>query len=230
MRSNMTMREGPGPIKCILNCLALMIVFFPGCAAHEVPPRNDLGETHRKVFQVVKHGWHVGIVVDQEEMASRVPLLGKDFSGAEHLEIGWGDARFYQAAEPSAGLALRAALWPTASVMHIVGFSGDPAYYFSASEIVNICVSGSEYKRMLDFILDSFERRPNGAVIPLGPGLYGTSRFYRAKGSFHLFNTCNTWAARAVAATGTPVSTRVITAGELFSQLRRNGRDRFACP
>jgi hypothetical protein len=82
---------------------------------------------------------------------------------------------------------------------------------------------------MLDFIADSFQRRPDGALIPQGPGLYGFSRFYRAKGSFHLFNTCNTWAARAVAATGLPVSTRIITAGGFVSQLRRNGRDRFAC-
>ena len=229
MRSNMTTRGCPGYIKSILNCLALMIVFIAGCTAHEGSPRNDPGEAPRKAFQVVKHGWHVGIVVDQDEMASRVPLLGEDFSGADHLEIGWGDARFYQAAEPSTGLALRAALWPTASVMHIVGFSREPAHYFSTSEVVNICVSRSGYQKMLDFILDSFERRPDGEVIPLGPGLYGNSRFYRAKGSFHLFNTCNTWAAQAVAATGLPVSTSVITAGGLVSQLRRNDRDRFAC-
>jgi uncharacterized protein (TIGR02117 family) len=230
MRCNMTMRSCPGEVKSILNCLALIIVFIPGCAIHEVSRRNGPGEEPRKVFQVVKHGWHVGIVVDQDEMASQVPLLDEDFSGAEHLEIGWGDARFYREAEPSAGLALRAALWPTASVMHIVGFSGDPVRYFPASEVINICVSRSEYKRMLDFIMEGFERRPDGEVIPLGPGLYGTSRFYRAKGSFHLFNTCNTWAARAVGATGVPVSTRIITAGGLVSQLRRNGRDRFACP
>jgi uncharacterized protein (TIGR02117 family) len=230
MRSNMTTRSCLGHIKRILNGLALIIVFIPGCTAHEVSPRSDPGEAPRKVFQVVKHGWHVGIVVDQDEMASRVPLLGENFSLAEHLEIGWGDARFYQAAEPSAGLALRAALWPTASVMHIVGFSGDPANYFATSEVVNICVSRSEYRQMLDFILDSFERNPDGKVIPLGPGLYGNSRFYRAKGSFHLFNTCNTWTARALAAAGLPVSARVITAGGLVSQLRSNGRDRFACP
>ena len=213
-----------------MYCVALMIAFIPGCAAREVYPHNASDKDHRQVFQVVKHGWHVGIVVKKDEMASKVPLLWEGFSGVEHLEIGWGDARFYQAAEPSAGLALRAALWPTASVMHIVGFSGDPANYFPASEVVDICVSRSEYRRMLDFIRESFKYRPDGDVIPLGPGLYGTSRFYEAQGSFHLFNTCNTWAARALAATGRPVSTRVITAGGLFSQLRRNGRDRFACP
>ena len=230
MRSEMTMRRCPVHIRGILNGLVLMIVFIPGCAANEVSPQNVPGEEQRRVFQVVKHGWHVGIVVDQDDMASWLTSLGEDFYGAEHLEIGWGDARFYQAAEPSAGLALRAALWPTESVMHIVGFSGDATRYFQASEVIDICVSRSEYARMLEFVVESFERRPDGQVIPLGPGLYGTSRFYRARGSFHLFNTCNTWVARAVAATGKPVSTRIITAGELVSQLRRNGRDRFACP
>ena len=230
MGPTMTTSGCPGQVRRIVYALALMIVFIPGCAAHEVPLPNAPGEADRKVFQVVKHGWHVGIVVDRDDIASRVPLPGEEFSGAGHLEIGWGDARFYQADAPSAGLALRAALWPTASVMHVVGFSGDPARYFPSSEVVDICVSRSAYERLLAFITDSFERGPDGAVIPLGPGLYGSSRFYRAKGAFHLFNTCNTWTARAVAATGVPVSTRVITAGGLFSQLRRDGRDRFACP
>jgi uncharacterized protein (TIGR02117 family) len=230
MHANLILCECPGQAKLLLNCLALMVVFISGCAAREVPPRIPPDEEHRKVFQVVKHGWHVGIVVGQDELTSRMAMLGEDFSSAEHFEIGWGDERFYQAAEPSAGLALRAALWPTASVLHVVGFSGDPARFFPAGEIVDICVSQADYLRMLDFIMESFQRRPNGDVIFLGPGLYGTSRFYRAKGSFYLFNTCNTWAARAVAATGTPVFTRVITAGGLISQLRRNDRDRFACP
>ena len=230
MHLTMTLHGCPSHFKSLLYSLALMIVFIPGCATREVDPQTPADEAHRKVYQVVKHGWHVGLVVDRAEMASRLPFLSENFSGAAHFEVGWGDARFYQADDPSAGLALRAALWPTASVMHIVGFSGDPARYFSDSEVVDICVRRSAYKRMLDFIMASFERRPDGEVIPLGPGLYGASRFYRAQGSFHLFNTCNTWAARAVAATGTPVSTRVITAGGLVSQLRRNGRDRFACP
>ena len=229
MRFNMPILGFSCHIRCILNCLALMMVLIPGCTDHTVSAHGAPSKAHRQVFQIVQHGWHVGIVVEQDKMIARLPQLGEDFSGAAHLEIGWGDERFYQTADPSAGLALRAALWPTASVMHIVGFSGDPARYFSRSEIVNICVSRSEFERMLDFILGSFERLPNGEIIPLGPGLYGTSRFYRANGSFHLFNTCNTWTARAIATTGTPVSTRVITADELVSQLRSNGRDRFAC-
>ena len=230
MHVHKAIRRCPGHMKHILSGLALFIAFIPGCAAQEVALQDRPTEERRQVFQVVRHGWHVGLVVDRNEMAALVPLPGKPFSGAEHLEIGWGDARFYQAEDPSAGLALRAALWPSESVMHIVGFSGDPAHYFPASEIIDICVRPSGYRRMLAFIAERFKRGPDGRAIPLGPGLYGASRFYRAKGSFHLFNTCNTWTARAIAAAGLPVSTRTITAGGLVSQLRRDGRDRFACP
>jgi uncharacterized protein DUF2459 len=56
-------------------------------------------------------------------------------------------------------------------------------------------------------------------VAPLGPGLYGDSRFYPAHGQFHLFNTCNTWAARALQAAGYPMSSPII-AGALLSQAR----------
>jgi len=34
------------------------------------------------------------------------------------------------------------------------------------------------------------------------PGLYADSKFYPAKGSFHLLNTCNTWTGAALAAAG----------------------------
>jgi uncharacterized protein (TIGR02117 family) len=230
MHANTTIRRRRGRIQTIVIGLALFIALIPSCAAQEAALRDSPAAERRRLFTVVRHGWHVGIVVAREEIAARVPLPGEDFSGAEHLEVGWGDARFYQAEDPSAGLALRAALWPTESVMHLVGFSGDPARYFPASEIIGVCVSPSGYRRMLAFIAESFERGPGGEVRPLGPGLYGASRFYRAAGSFHLFNTCNTWTARAIAASGLPVSTRTITAGGLVSQLRRDGRDRFACP
>jgi uncharacterized protein (TIGR02117 family) len=183
------------------------------------------------VFQVVKHGWHVGIVVGRADLVVLVPRLEEDFFAAKYLEVGWGDARFYQAEDPSAGLLLRAALWPTDSVLHVVGFSGTPARVFAASEVINVCLAPSAYERLLAFIADTFARGPEGGIIRLGPGLYGASRFYGAQGSFHALNTCNSWAARAIAASGLPVSHRLtLTAGGVVSQLRRDGQDVYPCP
>jgi len=40
----------------------------------------------------------------------------------------------------------------------------------------------------------------------LGPGLYGSSRFYRAVGTFHAFNVCNHWIAGLLDAAGVPTA------------------------
>ncbi|MGQ0594498.1 MAG: DUF2459 domain-containing protein [Gammaproteobacteria bacterium] len=54
------------------------------------------------------------------------------------------------------------------------------------------------FGRLVAYIHGSFARPGLGALAPLGPGLDGDSRFYPTHGQFHLLNTCNTWAARAL--------------------------------
>jgi hypothetical protein len=45
--------------------------------------------------------------------------------------------------------------------------------------------------------------------------------FYPAHGGFHLFNTCNTWAARALSEAGLDISAGgVMTADDLMSRVR----------
>jgi hypothetical protein len=45
----------------------------------------------------------------------------------------------------------------------------------------------------------------------LGPGLYGTSLFFRANGTFHLFHVCNHWIADLLDAAGVPTAPLLAT-------------------
>jgi hypothetical protein len=52
-------------------------------------------------------------------------------------------------------------------------------------------------------------------------GIYPFSLFYPATGRFHLFNTCNSWTAQALTATGLGASLGgVNTAEDLVSRIR----------
>ena len=65
------------------------------------------------------------------------------------------------------------------------------------------------------------ERPRGGRAEPISRGLYLDSNFYKARGTFHLFNTCNTWTARMLRAGGVNLSpSGVITADELVARLR----------
>ncbi len=152
---------------------------------------------------MVSHGWHSGIVVQRADLVNRLPALAPDMGHEGYVEIGWGEERFYQAREPTLGMALRAALWRNASVLQVVPFAGPPRRYFASSKVVEVRLDEAGYLAVLTFIADSFE-----GVERLGPSLYGGGWFYRAEGSFHLFNTCNSWVARALEKAGSRCGNR----------------------
>lgn len=173
-----------------------------------------------RTLYVVSHEWHTGLVVHRRDLTNRVPQLESDFGKVKFLEIGWGDRRFYQRREVNYGLALRAVLFPTSSVLHIVEVPVSPRQYFSGSQVVDVSVPQTGYGKLLDFLAGSFSRTSSNHVMELGQGLYGKSRFYGAEGRFHAFNTCNTWVAKAIWATGFPLSTKTVTVRGLMFQIR----------
>ncbi|HEY1370997.1 MAG TPA: DUF2459 domain-containing protein [Candidatus Binatia bacterium] len=141
-----------------------------------------------------------------------------DFPSAESLEFGWGDWDYYQATDAGPGLATRAAFFSRASALHVVGFNGAARDYFPDSEVYELTVSEEGFRNLIRFISDTFMRESGEKPRP---GLYPDSRFYPARGRFHLFRNCNTWVAEALRAAGLPVvSRRVVTAGNLSSQVK----------
>ena len=204
------------------------VFLFILLGAYAAPAKNSFpaedGETRRPVY-LVSHGWHTGIVVRRADLPTAVWPESEDFPDAEYLEVGWGDRDYYQTREPDAWLTLKAALWPTPSVLHIAGFSGPVASYFPHSEVVELELSQRGFERLSGFVRDSFDRDGATRSVRLGPGLYGQSAFYPAREKFHLFNTCNVWTARVLRAAGLPVTPfYAITTDNVMSQARQFGK------
>lgn len=154
---------------------------------------------------LVSHGWHAGIVIERAAIPPGLLPEQADFPGARYLEFGWGDRGYYLSPEPHVGHLLKAGLWPTSSVLHVVGFSEPVIDYFPRSEIVYLEFSRDGFARMGRHLDSRFAREGESAVA-LQPGLYGNSRFYRSRETYHLFNTCNVWTARVLHAAGCPIT------------------------
>jgi len=202
-----------------------LLLLASGCddrRADLFPPAAG-GPTH-EVF-VVGHGWHAGIVMARAQLpAGSWPALDEIPAG-DWLEIGWGDRAFYQDPDAGWGLALRAAIWPTASVLHLAGFSGPVAEYFPASRITRLALSPEGFAALLEYLSASFARDPDGALRALGAGLYGDSQFYASSERYHLLKTCNVWTARALRDAGVPITPSLtITTGALFTRLADHGQ------
>ena len=173
---------------------------------------------------VTGHGWHTGIVVPAADIQARLPALQARFGDTPYLEFGWGDKDFYQADEITAGLAIKAVLWPTEAVMHVVGVPADVRAYFPHSEIYRLCLPPARYAALLDFIVSSFRRADHNTPFPVDTGIYGDSHFYEATGRYTLFNTCNTWTAKGLKSAGFDISTAFkATASSVMAYLRGMG-------
>lgn len=200
--------------------LALLVA---GCA--QQPQRSAATQVCGcgRVIQVVSHGWHTGIVLGREDLAKSLPAIAGDLGEHQYVEIGWGDGEYYPAEKGSLRLALRALFRPTPSVLQVVPFTGPPHEYFPGSGVAEVPLDEAGYRAVLGFVAETFRRTPAGGVVRLGPSQYGEGWFYAAEGSFHAFNTCNTWVARGMRKAGFAISPGTVTARGLYSQLPRGG-------
>lgn len=186
--------------------IVLMSVLLFACAS---PPNGlfppDPNGPSRTIY-LVSHGWHAGIVLKRADIPAGIWPQHNEFPGAEYLEVGWGDKDYYMTPKPNLGITLKAGLLPTASVLHVVGFRGPVTRYFPASEVIHIDLSEAGFKRLCRYLESSYALDETGLSQPLGPSLYGDGQFYLSRETYHAFNTCNAWTAKALREAGCPIT------------------------
>lgn len=113
------------------------------------------------------------------------------------------------------------------AVMHVVAVP-DIKRFMQGSDTASLCVDDAAYQRMATLIAESFERDPSNEPVDAGPGIYGDSQFYIAKGSYSALNTCNRWTASVLEAAGIDISPRIsLTAGSVLDSTRASTQN---CP
>ncbi|TAN52555.1 MAG: TIGR02117 family protein [Methylococcaceae bacterium] len=196
----------------LAGCSSLPEAIEPGNSAQPCSGSDEI--------YVLNHGWHTGIAVKADDLNPLINGLSARFPQNAYYEIGWGDAGFYQANTITAGLTFRAMFWSPGTVLHVVGFDEAPARYFSNSDVRTVKVSQDGYRNLLKFIHSSFMMDDAGNIMPQQPGIYGDSQFYSGVGTYYIFNTCNTWTAKALYSAGLDVDTRFkLTASSIMGFL-----------
>lgn len=209
----------------LLRCILPVVIVLAVCACADPQVARAPSENGNPAVAIylVAHEGHTGIVVPRASIPAGLWPESQDFPKADYLEVGWGDRDYYQGRDQGVWGTLRAALWPTPSVLHVVGVRGPVARYFRASEVVELMLSHDGFERLVRYIDEAHERTGGAAAARLGPGLYGDSSFYAARESFHLLRTCNVWTARALRVAGLDVHSSITSDG-LMSQAREIGR------
>jgi len=199
----------------------ISVLLFLSCSGkpYVVEAGSETNDTTYITIYIVSHGWHTGIIVPAADIQQQLPPLKDRFKEAVYLEIGWGDRGFYQADEITAGLTVKALFWPTGTVVHVVALPEDIKSYFRNTQ--SLCLLKTEYNSLTHFLAGSFARDSSHQIFALSRGLYGDSQFYKGTGSYHLFNTCNKWTAKALQSAGMDITPSIkLTADSIMDYLK----------
>lgn len=125
-------------------------------------------------------------------------------SGYTHVAFGWGDRRFYMETpswrDLTPSVALRSALLPTPSALHVLYLKGPPRH---TKRQQSLLLSSEQYQKLVTY-LDSQFQQTNGQYRHItGSGYTSYDTFYEAHGKFHILNNCNNWVNRGLKAADT---------------------------
>jgi hypothetical protein len=198
--------------------VALLLSLLAGCASTS---GDNLSPDSLRSIYIVRRGWHTGIVIAVQDWPNPNWALLADFPGAEYLEFGWGDERFYQAEPETFWSGVRAALWPTSSVIHTIGSRDPIATNAQAEEVVQLRIPAGQLREIAWAIEMEFagtDPEPTGQMLKSAPT---PNRFYKAKRSFYFPRMCNWWVAKRLQQTGCPVRAwTVLTAARTMNEAR----------
>jgi uncharacterized protein (TIGR02117 family) len=201
-----------------LACLALA-----GCAAPvpPAPPAEATAGPKTETIYLVERGWHTDIGLPATQLGDALAELRTTFPGVHTVVIGFGQRAYLLHREHDLADML-AALAPGPGALLVTALRDTPQTAFPADDVVVLRVSARGLARLTNFITDSFDRPPAGALHAIADGPYPGSLFYASTRTYSAGYTCNTWTAEALQTAGLPVHVAgVVFADDVADQARR---------
>lgn len=191
---------------CILFVLFGLLYLLFAFILSRITVNQDIEAPEEVEIYILTNGIHTDLVVpthtDHINWFSEFDFLERhmDMSMYKHLAIGWGDKGFYlntpSWSELKVSTALKACIGVSGTALHVT-------YYKEMHEgksCRRLMVSDRDYVELIRYILNSIKKDQNNKAIRIitSANRGDLDAFYEAKGRYHIFNTCNTWANRGL--------------------------------
>lgn len=201
------------------------IYFFLNTSPHfSVSKFNAFDKEGFHKIYFIKQNWHTAIVFNTQELNSDLFREYNSFSQFSLINIGWGDEEFYQYPGFDSDLAFKALFYATPSTLRVKGINLSKEAFLDLSEIViEVNVSDEQFRKICNFINNTFYINKSGETVILSQKAGSKIIFYKSIGSYHLFNTCNTWLARGLRESGINIEDNILMTEQLFNELARIG-------
>lgn len=171
-------------------------------------------EANKIPIYVISNGFHTDMLIPlQNESLDWITQVETDsislekYRGYKYISLGWGDEGFYMESFdnqfPSLMTTINAVLLPTESLMHIAFYK----YDISEGEgVAKLLINEEQLEKLTAFAYQSFQQTENQKFIFYHRGYDEHDYFFKANGSYHLFNTCNAWTNNALKEANLPAS------------------------
>ena len=154
--------------------------------------RTETHENFQKSIYLSTNGVHLDIIIPMKAIDNSLLSGLKHMEDDNYLSFGWGDENFYINTPTWGDLtfsnAFKAMFLNSTTLVHVT------RYQEKRSNWIEINVSASELRKLNGYLLGTFKTDKDGLKIILeNQGYTQIDDFYKAKGSYSCFKTCNSW-------------------------------------
>ncbi|ADR23157.1 hypothetical protein MATR_29940 [Marivirga tractuosa] len=154
--------------------------------------RNKSDEVPDKTIYLASNGVHLDIVLPKEGIESKLLSHLRHKPNENYLAFGWGDKEFYLNTptwnDLTLNTAFKAVFFKGSALIHVTRYQNKQSHW------IKIEITESELRKLNNYLYETFELNNNEEKILLKRQGYTTrDDFYKAKGSFSFYKTCNSW-------------------------------------
>jgi hypothetical protein len=203
--------------RLLCGLISIALLLLTACAATKDSASRFRSIPSSTTVYVVHHGTlHTGLAVKRSEIPQGHWRASADYGHSRYIEVGWGDDDGYR--KPlTTGIALKALAGSNRTVLLADGFSRSIRQKYTDPKFTVLAVglSRTGFSRLCDHIQQTYALDDRGNPIRLGDG------WYRARGTYSAFNTCNTWVAAGLRKAGCPIDpTLCLLPRQLLARVR----------
>ena len=197
----MRVHLGEGLGRLLRGLLGVATLLLTACAAVKQPVTGADPPGRLATVYLVHHGTlHTGLAVKRSDIPRGHWPASADYGDSRYIEVGWGDDDGYRKPLTS-GIAMKALMGSKRTVLLADGFSQSIPNKYADRKFTVLAVDlpRTGLARLCDHIQQTYALEERGNPIRLGQG------WYRARGTYSAFNTCNTWIAVGLKKAGCPI-------------------------
>lgn len=184
-------------LKTLFTLLGLICSYFIFAFVLSIIPDHP-DQEHDNLshsIYVKSNGVHTDVILLTSDLQHNIKnSLNQNLS--TYTAFGWGDKGFYIEIptwdDLTFGVAFNAMFLTSETAMHVT------PYQRVASHWKKVMLSNEQLSNLQNYIYDSFQLKNEVFDKIDFEGYTPTDAFYEAKGSYHLFKTCNVWTNRAL--------------------------------